>query len=52
MKRFTIKTKEAARLLLSSKSFSQAEVASLLSVQLKSIKQLANEKKENNHVAR
>lgn len=49
MKRFTCKTKEAAKVLLRSKTFSAVEVASLLSVQLRNIKQLINEQGEKHH---
>ena len=41
MKRFSRKAKEAAKVLLRSKAFSEVEVASLLSVQLKNVKQLS-----------
>ena len=43
------KTKEAAKVLLRSKTFSAVEVASLLSVQLRNIKQLINEQGEKHH---
>tara|TARA_Y100000588_G_C14068606_1_gene844772 strand:+ start:286 stop:444 length:159 start_codon:yes stop_codon:yes gene_type:complete len=50
MKRFTSKTRKAAKVLLHSKGFSDSEIASLLSVQLKNIKKLSREQKELNNV--
>ncbi len=52
MKRFTSKTKEAAKVLLRSKAFSEVEIASLLSVQLRNIKQLTNEQGDKSYGAR
>lgn len=52
MKRFTSKTKEAAKVLLRTKTFSEAEVASLLSVQLRNIRQLVNEQGDKHHGSR